>query len=72
MKDGATLLREWMKRAHLNGRDTAWLLQIDYTHLSHILHGRKFPSLTVADRIYEVTGVPIASWVPKRKSCEAA
>lgn len=60
--DAADQLRQWMER---NGRDypaTAEALGVTRAHISHLLTGGRTPSLTLALRVAEVTGIPVAAW----------
>jgi transcriptional regulator with XRE-family HTH domain len=63
MKHGRERLREWLDRSKMSQRKTAELIGVTEQYFGQLLHGdRRMPSLMVAIRIEDVTGVPARSW----------
>jgi transcriptional regulator with XRE-family HTH domain len=58
-------LTEYLAQSRLTQRALARALGISPSHLCDMLAGRRQPSLTVAVRIEQMTGVPIAALVRK-------
>lgn len=69
---GIDRLRQWMKRAKLDQRETAELLKMDASLLSHIMSGRRRPNLTTAVTIEEKTGIPVGVWVTSTHDVSAS
>jgi transcriptional regulator with XRE-family HTH domain len=56
-RPGREQLREWLTEQKLSQKAFAEQLGIHETHLSAILSGRDFPSLSLAARIEDLTGI---------------
>jgi transcriptional regulator with XRE-family HTH domain len=48
----------------MQDQEAAVVLEIDRSFLSQLLAGKRLPSLPNAVHIEQVTGVPVAAWVP--------
>lgn len=57
-------LAAWIERSKLTQVETARQLALDQTTLSKILAGDRRPSLEVAVRMHDLTGIPPDAWVP--------
>lgn len=68
MVAGHKMLRDWLKRTERKGREVADSLGITHGYLSQLLHGVRRPSVDVALRIQETTGISVASWKSDRVS----
>jgi transcriptional regulator with XRE-family HTH domain len=58
----ADQLREWMKRSGREKADVAASFGVTEQHVRHLLTGSRTPSLTLALRVAEVTGIPVSQW----------
>lgn len=67
MFNGRQLLAEWIARARVKKGEAAAQIGISASELSHLLSGRRRPTLPLAVDIEEVTGIPAASWVPTKR-----
>lgn len=67
MSNGPKLLADWIERAKLSKGEAASRIGISRPFMSHILGGHRRPTLPNAVKIEEVTGIPVASWVPLRR-----
>lgn len=65
-------LRAWMERQGLKHADVAQALGISQSQVSHLLRGARRPSLDLALRIYDLTGIPIAAWTHATNTRRAA
>jgi plasmid maintenance system antidote protein VapI len=63
MQNPHDALRAWMDRTKHSTLDMAVLLQISQPHLSHLMTGGRTPSLALAVRIAQLTGIPAEAWV---------
>lgn len=63
MQNPHDALRAWMERTKHSTLDMAVLLQISQPHLSHLMTGGRTPSLALAVRIAQLTGIPAESWI---------
>ena len=59
-------LRDWLKATRTPQTDLARMVGVSTPHLSNILHGRRLPSVTVALRLQEATGVAVENLVDWR------
>lgn len=57
-RPGREQVREVLGKRGMTQKDLAAKLGIHETHLSAILAGRDFPSLSLAARIEDLTGIP--------------
>lgn len=64
MVEGRIQLRAWIDRAKLQDQEAAQLIGISRPFMSHILNGHRRPTLPIAVKIEETTGIVVASWVP--------
>ena len=64
MKTGREQLISWLDRQGLNQTEFAAMLRISKPVMCHYVRGRRRPTLPIAVRIYDITGIPVASWVP--------
>lgn len=55
-------LRQWMERAEKTHPDVAEAFGVTQAHIRHLLTGGRTPSLALALRIADVTGIPVAAW----------
>ena len=55
-------LRCYLKKQRLTQSALAAELGISNAHLSELLSGQKYPSLTLASRIQNITGIPAAEF----------
>lgn len=62
-KTGRERLADYRDRSRLKQYELAELLQITDAYLSQLLSGVRRPSLTIAVRIENTTGVPAESWL---------
>lgn len=62
-KTGAERLAAYRDRLKYKQYELADLLDLDETHLSQILNGKRRPGLEIAVRIEERTGIPAESWL---------
>lgn len=67
MNTGRALLADWLRKSHTNQRDFAQRLRISDGYLSQILSGLRRPKLELLTLIEHITGVPVSSWVDKRR-----
>lgn len=65
MQTGRVQLAAYQRRSRLKQYELARLLSLDGGHLSQILSGKRRPSLVIATRIQDLTGVPATSWVDR-------
>ena len=66
MRTGADQLRSWIQRQGFKHQaDAADALGIHFTFVSHLLAGRRVPSLGKAVKIERVTGIPAEAWVSR-------
>lgn len=63
MQSGRRQLRAWIERAKLNQTKTADLLGVSDVLISQWLNGVRTPSLELAVKIQDQTGIPAGSWV---------
>lgn len=56
-------LRAWITRSGRTSTEVAAALRISAAQLSHIVMGTRRPSLALAVRLHDVTGIPVAAWV---------
>lgn len=59
---GRRLLREWIQRAKMQDQEAAAFLGITSGYLSQLLSGSKVPSLELALKAEDLTGVSVRSW----------
>lgn len=71
MENGRHLLAAWIERAKLKKGVAATRIGISASEVSHLLSGRRRPTLPLAVTIEEVTGIPAASWVPTARGKSA-
>lgn len=64
MVHGRHLLADWIARSGLQKRHVAERIGISPSEVSHLLSGRRGPTLALAIDIHRETGIPPASWVP--------
>jgi transcriptional regulator with XRE-family HTH domain len=55
-------LRQWLDRTGRRHTQVAIALGISKAHLSNLQSGLRQPSLPLAKRIAELTGIPVSSW----------
>lgn len=67
MVEGRKQLADWIKRSKLQKQEAAQLIGISAGFLSHLLGGHRLPTLPSAVNIEEATGIPVASWAPRRR-----
>lgn len=67
MNTGRALLADWLRKSHTNQRDFAQKVGISDGYLSQILAGLRRPKLELLTLIEHLTGVPVSSWVDKRR-----
>ena len=58
-------LREWLARQNMTGVALAGRVGIQPPMISMLINGVRVPSLSVAARIEDVTGIPARSWVTR-------
>ena len=63
MKHGREQLRGWIDRSGFDQRKAAAALGITEAYLSQLLAGDRCPSLTMAVKFEQETGIPTESWV---------
>ena len=63
MKHGRDQLRGWIDRNGFDQRKAAVELAITEAYLSQLLSGDRCPSLTMAVKFEQETGIPTESWV---------
>ena len=59
-------LRDWLKRTRTSQVALAQVVGVSTPHLSNILHGKRRPSLTLALRLQQATGVAVENLVDWR------
>lgn len=64
MIEGRFQLLAWLDRAKLQKQQGAKLIGISGPFMSHILNGKRRPTLPIAVKIEATTGIPVAAWVP--------
>ncbi len=64
---GRDRLAAYQKRSELKGFELAELLGIPHPTLSKLLSGKRLPTLPIAIRIQQRTGVSVESWTPLRR-----
>ena len=62
MQSGARLLREWIERRGYNQRQTADLLNLHESMVSMLVNAARIPTLHMAVKIEELTGIPVKVW----------
>jgi transcriptional regulator with XRE-family HTH domain len=67
MKASEQLLR-WRKKARLTQTEAATSLGIQLSHYQKLEYETAGPSLRLAGKIQEVTGVPVANWISSPKA----
>lgn len=67
MGKGPRLLREWIVRQRFNQMEAAAFLRLDDASFSYFITGKRRPSLERAVMIEHKTGIPVASWVSRRR-----
>jgi len=60
MTETRTVLAQWFERSGYTQREIAARLEITEQHMSHLVSGSRTPSLALALRISELTGIPVA------------
>jgi transcriptional regulator with XRE-family HTH domain len=55
-------LRRWIERAEKSHADVAEAFGVTQQHIRHLLTGGRTPSLTLALRVADVTGIPVSAW----------
>lgn len=65
VRDMKTALGKWMERAKREQDEVATLLGITQGHLSHLVNGKRTPSLRLAAKISTLTGIPPADLIGK-------
>ena len=66
--NAAERLAAWLDRAGQTQRDFADSIESSEGQVSNLLSGRRTPSLALASRIEELTGIPASSWVATSQS----
>jgi transcriptional regulator with XRE-family HTH domain len=56
-------LREWMDRSRLSQTVLCGRLGISDAHMSRLLSGERTPSLALAGKIADLTGIPATAWI---------
>jgi transcriptional regulator with XRE-family HTH domain len=64
MQHGREQLAAWLRRSKLKQCDFARQIHITDAYLSQVLSGKRRPSLPIAVRIEDQTGIPVRSWLP--------
>lgn len=65
MKSGPELLLQWIERMGFDTHmDAAVALGFHFSFISHLLAGRRRPSLNNAVKIERISGIPVAAWAP--------
>lgn len=64
---GRRQLADWLRKSHTNQHDFAGRIRVSDGYLSQILSGLRRPKLELLMEIEAVTGVPMSSWVDKRR-----
>lgn len=59
-RDQRVALARWFNRSGFTQREVAARLEISEAHLSHLVNGERTPSLDLALRISDLTGIPVA------------
>lgn len=70
MAHGRQLFADWVARVGRHGVNkgqAAARIGISGSELSHLLSGRRRPTLALAATIQDETGIPATSWVPSRR-----
>lgn len=67
MKSGREQLAAWLGRCRMNQTTFARLIDIKDSEMSKLINGRRGPTMAIAARIEDHTGIPIRSWVPKKR-----
>lgn len=67
METGADQLRDWLTRRGFNQREAADYLGLEQSFMSLMINGLRSPGLTLAVRIHERTGIPVAAWLLERE-----
>ncbi len=62
---GGILIRELMRRRGLNITELAKLVDVERSHISNIMAGRKKPSIDLALRLSKVLGVTVNEFMRK-------
>ena len=65
MRSGRELLRAWLRRSNLKQTVFAEQIRVKDGDLSRYLSGKRCPTLPIAVRIEDVTGIPARSWLLK-------
>ena len=60
---GPAELAAWLKRSQRTSTQLAAQLSISRPYMSQLLTGKRTPSMELAARIFEVTGVPMIAWL---------
>jgi len=63
MKTGREQLISWLERTRHNQSELAEILRISRPVLSKFVKGHRRPTLELAVKIQDTTGVPVESWV---------
>lgn len=64
--------RGWFERAQLSAAEVARDLGVDASYVSHLRAGRRVPSLVIAARIEQLTGIPARAWVTSEPATDPA
>jgi transcriptional regulator with XRE-family HTH domain len=66
-RHGSDRLAEWLRQSRLKAYELARLLRIKPATLSKIMVGHRLPTLAIALRIADTTGIPVNSWRERRR-----